>query len=181
MQIDRVLYPIRSLGPGDRIGIWVIGCPHHCYNCSNPELWESDIAKETNVDDLVQILRSQNIVTERVTITGGEPFYQSEELLALLQALRKYGFTDILVYTGYTYETVNRLYPEIINLIDVLIDGPYVDSLNDNKGLRGSSNQIIHIINNNLKSLYDGIEECQRERQNFITDKDIICVGIPLK
>ncbi len=47
MQIDRVLFPITTLGPGNRIGIWTIGCPHKCYNCSNPELWDANVNKDT--------------------------------------------------------------------------------------------------------------------------------------
>ncbi|MDD6914748.1 MAG: 4Fe-4S cluster-binding domain-containing protein, partial [Eubacteriales bacterium] len=52
----RVLFPITTLGPGNRIGIWTIGCPHKCYNCSNPELWDANVNKDINVSDLVSSL-----------------------------------------------------------------------------------------------------------------------------
>lgn len=181
MQIDRVLYPIETLGPGKRIGIWTIGCPHHCHNCSNPELWALDDSRNIAVETLMNMIKKCTPDKVGITITGGEPFYQADDLLQLLTLLKKEGYKDTLVYTGFQYETIKEKYSDILDKIDVLIDGKYIDKLNDDISLRGSSNQIIHIFNKKLKEQYDKILSDKRYRQNFIADGKIISVGIPAK
>ncbi|SCN23517.1 Pyruvate formate-lyase 1-activating enzyme [Clostridium sp. N3C] len=179
MQIDRILYPVKTLGPGERIGLWLIGCPHHCKKCSNPELWERDESKDISIADLVLYIGENNIKADGITITGGEPFYQVEELYILLQELRKLRFEDILVYTGYDFNTIEKNYSKALPYIDVLIDGVYIDELNDNLGIRGSSNQKIHILNEKLYDKYKSLESAKRCRQNFVYGNKIISVGIP--
>ena len=181
MQIDRVLFPITTLGPGNRIGIWTIGCPHKCYNCSNPELWDTNENKDIKVSDLVSSLSNYRDKADGVTITGGDPFFQPAELYKLLIELRKSAFEDILVYTGYSIKLLLKEYSEILSLIDVLIDEPYIDSLNNDVGIMGSSNQKIHILNKALTDEYMGYETIRRSRQNFISNNKIISVGIPNK
>lgn len=181
MQIDRVLYPITTLGPGNRLGIWTVGCPHHCFNCSNPELWEKDETKDIELTNLFDILREYVDLAEGVTITGGEPFCQSEELYYLVMNLKKFGYTDILVYTGYQYDLIKEKHSHILNFIDVLVDGLYIDSLNDNIGHKGSSNQRCILLNSEMKHKYKDFDIKIRQRQNFITNNNIISVGIPFK
>ena len=181
MQIDRALFPITTLGPNKRLGIWTVGCPHKCYNCSNPELWDADESKEVKVADIVTRILPYKDRIEGVTITGGDPFFQADELYELLVLLRKSGFKDILVYTGYSINELRGRYKNILLLIDVLIDGPYIDSLNHNVGIMGSSNQHIHILNPSLKDAYENLSICMRERQNFVHNGEIMSVGIPNK
>ena len=181
MQIDRVLFPITTLGPNKRIGIWTIGCPHKCYKCSNPELWDADKSKEVSVENLVSYISKFINDAEGVTITGGDPFFQPNELYELLKKLRSLGINDILVYTGYAIKEVKEKYADILNLIDVLIDEPYVDKLNNNIGIMGSSNQNIHILNSKLCSLYKDMDKVKREKNNFVSYDKIISVGIPDK
>lgn len=181
MQIDRVLFPITTLGPGNRIAIWTVGCPHKCYKCSNPELWDLDESKEIAVSDLVLNISNYRYEADGITITGGDPFFQADELYKLLKELRRLGFKDILVYTGYSYAYLQKKYSKIINCIDVLVDGLYVDRLNNNIGLKGSSNQNIYIINPSLKEKYKDFNSLKRQRQNFIVNDKIISVGIPQK
>jgi len=181
MQIDRVLYPITTLGPNKRIGIWTVGCPHKCYKCSNPELWSMDESKDISIKGLISYISQYTNDAEGVTITGGDPFLQPNELYNLLKELRNLGFKDILVYTGYTIQELKEKYCEILSLIDVLIDGPYVDELNNNIGIMGSSNQNIHILNPELGGLYKDMDKTHRIRRNYIMSNKIISVGIPNK
>lgn len=60
MQIDRILFPVTTLGPGNRLGIWTIGCPHRCFNCSNPELWNDDAEKDISLSELVSVFKDKN-------------------------------------------------------------------------------------------------------------------------
>ena len=179
MQIDRVLFPITTLGPNKRIGIWTVGCPHKCYHCSNPELWASDESKNIAVSDLISKLYDYKNKAGGVTITGGDPFFQAEELYELLKGLRKIGFKDILVYTGYTFKDLYYKYGNILSLIDVLIDEPYIEALNNDVGIMGSDNQNIRILNPLLKDKYKNLRTVKRSRQNFISNDKIISVGIP--
>lgn len=181
MQIDRVLYPITTLGPGKRLVIWTIGCPHHCANCSNPELWNPNLDKEIEIQYLTEYLEPYLIKCEGITITGGDPFYQGNELIKLIFEIKKICNVDILVYTGYSYAYVKRKYSKAISSIDVLVDGLYVDKLNNNIGLKGSSNQNVYIINPSFKEKYKDFNSLERQRQNFIVKDKIISVGIPQK
>lgn len=181
MQIDRILYPVYTLGPGKRIAIWTIGCPHHCKNCSNPELWDVNKNKDISIPLLLDMILEYSNICDGVTITGGEPFLQGKELEELLYELRKYGYKDILVYSGYSYSYLKQKYEWINSLVDVLIDGAYIDELNDNKGIRGSSNQNIYVLESALSNKYYGYSDTKRKRQNFYSNGKIVSAGIPLK
>ncbi len=184
MNVARVLYPIKVLGPGKRVGIWLAGCPRRCEECSNPELWEPKNYQEIMVDDLLKQLG--NLIKSRyvdgVTVTGGDPFFQPEELLKLLQGINTM-ISDILVYTGYTLEELKASRQdnirECLKHIGVIIDGPYVKKLNNNCLMRGSENQRIIIINHSLKSKYEKyLATAHNEVQNFTTSEGTISVGI---
>lgn len=151
MQIERVYYPVKTLGYGNRIGIWTVGCRHGCFNCSNPELWDNDPDKDVSEKQIINMFTSIPGQVDGVTITGGEPFQQAEELLSLVLYLYKELTQDILIYSGYTLEELqqwkNPTVDKVLAHIAVLIDGKYIEELNDNSSLRGSSNQRIHILN----------------------------------
>lgn len=183
MQIDRIYYPVETLGFGKRIGIWTYGCSHRCNKCSNPELWDEREDKEISISDILCCIQ-QIDEADGITITGGDPFYQVDDLYELLYELRKLGFSDILVYTGFSYSELRELGQkerDTLRLIDVLIDGLYVDELNDNKSIRGSSNQGIHILNPELSKRYEKVENWERKTQIVMNGTQIQAIGIPLK
>lgn len=101
MYASRILYPVKTLGPGDRVGIWLCGCLHGCPGCSNPELWSRGERFRITRERLLQLvgLIAQGAEVNGFTITGGDPLEQSEELALLLPELRKIS-GDILVYHG---------------------------------------------------------------------------------
>ena len=184
MKVARVLYPVKVLGPGMRIGLWLSGCPRRCEGCSNPELWETESYQEVAVADLLnqleKIIRTRSV--DGVTITGGEPLFQPKELAKLLMGLKDLT-TDILVYTGYTLaELKSSAEPavgECLEQIGVVIDGPYVKNLNRDCLLRGSENQRIIVLNQALKAKYDAyLVTAHNEVQNFTVGASTISVGI---
>lgn len=185
MQIDRILYPITTLGPGKRIAIWTIGCTKHCYNCANTELWEpnksKDIAPKTVFDMISELLRSQMV--DGVTFTGGDPLEQFDDLLELVRLLSSIT-SDIIVYTGYTLLEAQRTisaskWQEFTSLISVIIDGPYIDELNDNQcALRGSTNQNIIYFDETVKQQYEDYLQEGRKIQNVFYSDKAISVGI---
>ena len=177
MYVARVLYPVEVLGPGKRIGIWFCGCPRRCKGCSNPELWELQdryITSPKQVFELVmQIAKSYPI--EGFTLTGGDPLYQADDLQELIRLLQTIS-DDILVYTGYSITEINS---EYLRGIAVLIDGEYIEGRNNDCILRGSDNQIIHILDPNYKEKYEEyLLQSTNQIQNFMTSDGVISVGI---
>lgn len=186
MNVARILYPIKVLGPGNRLGIWLVGCHRKCEGCSNPELWEQKEYYEIVLDDLISMLQPilEKEELDGIVITGGEPFNQAKELLQLLKHIEKYT-EDILVYTGYLKEElqckdVSSI--ECLNHIGVLVDGPYIEMLNNNITMRGSSNQNVYVLRESLKQRYETyLAETTNEIQNFMTRNGMVSVGIHKK
>lgn len=149
-------------GPPDRLGIWFQGCPRHCLGCESPSFQHQKdfISLDVFLKDIRSLIIKNHIF--RFIISGGEPFYQPEALFALLKCIHattnKLGMTgtDILLYTGYTLEEVEcmPLGKKILSYVDVLIDGEYIDDLDDGKPLRGSANQRIIFLNAALQAQY---------------------------
>lgn len=182
MQIDRFYYPTQTLGFGNRISIWTVGCPRKCKGCSNPELQSSNPSKDIPIKDIIGAITGFNDV-DGLTITGGEPFFQTEELYSLLAECRKIINGDILVFTGYTLESIKAdvSMSKCLNFIDILIDGEYIEELNDNVGLRGSANQNIIILNEKYSGRYADAEKWPRKSQLVIGENTIVNIGIPIK
>lgn len=184
MQIDRILYPVESLGPGNRLVIWTVGCSKHCPHCANKELWAWDDSRDIAVDELFQMIK-KNVDLEKVdgvTFTGGDPMEQMDDLLELLQMIRQH-ISDILVYTGYTWQEIVEREPlkseSIRKNVSVLIDGRYVDELNDGKCvLRGSTNQKIYYFDPTMQRKYEEYMEKGRKVQNIYSDSGVVSVGI---
>lgn len=185
MLVDRIYHPVTTLGPGERVVVWTCGCSKHCPGCANPELQTANPANEIPVERLAEILTqvSEDNDVHAITLTGGDPLEQPDELAKLLRAIRPH-FSDILVYTGYTAEKLsNALTPcqkdALDGMIDVLIDGPYIEGLNDGKcALRGSTNQNIIVFNPSLQEAYDTEAELPRRIQNAVFDGRAISIGI---
>lgn len=142
-------------GDGLRTVLWVSGCNLKCPSCQNPQTHDpnSGILFDKNAEqELLDSLKPDYIAG--VTITGGHPLdpnnYQT--VLNLCKKIREI-FKDsktIWVYTGFTYETIKDL--EIMKYIDVLVDGPFVEKLKDEKLYwRGSSNQRVINIPETIK------------------------------
>lgn len=184
MNIARILYPVKVLGPGNRIGIWMVGCNRACPGCSNPELWEQKPECEVPVPRIIELIHSisDKHQVDGFTISGGEPMLQAGELLQLITNISDIS-TDILVYSGFSIEELTGSADPSVNSllkrIAVLIDGEYIEELNDNSRLRGSSNQHIHILMNQFESRYkDYIASSSNQIQNFMTTDGIVSVGI---
>ena len=177
MYIARILYPVEVLGPGKRIGIWFSGCSHKCKGCSNPELWQQHEKYKISMDDVLALIHqiSDANPVDGFTITGGDPMEQSYELSVLLQKIKAIN-DDILVYTGYEIEELKGYQ---LKNISVLIDGKYIEELNDNSLLRGSSNQQIHILEDTQKNKYEIYLSTETNKiQNFATNDGVVSVGI---
>lgn len=143
-------------GDGMRVTLFVSGCSHHCKNCQNPLTWdEKDGLPFTQVEleELDEQLSKPYIAG--ITFSGGDPLYinNREEVLGIIRWVSAfYGQKTIWLYTGYTYEELVEMHDktidEILNTVDVLVDGKYVEELRDTVlHWRGSKNQrVIDLI-----------------------------------
>lgn len=131
-------------GDGLRVVLWVSGCSHHCKNCQNPITWDAQ-------DGLVfDEEAKQEIFTELdrdyisgITFSGGDPLYMEnrDDIFEFIKEVKeKYPNKTIWLYTGYTWEEICDL--ELLQYVDVLVDGKFVEALKDqNLPWKGSSNQ----------------------------------------
>lgn len=180
MYIARILYPVKVLGPGNRVGIWFAGCEHHCKGCSNPELWDFQKRYKTSITVVENLLEkiAMDYVIDGFTLTGGDPFFQPEALNELLPILKSYA-DDILVYTGFNYEEIENKYPDLLNVITVVIDGKYIEELNKATPMKGSENQNIIIKDEKYTELYGRyLKNAKNEIQNFTLSDGVVSVGI---
>ena len=181
MYIARILYPVKVLGPGNRIGIWFAGCHHKCKGCSNPELWKADEKYFVTIEQVEKLIRTVAVGHEidGFTITAGDPVEQADELTNLLTRVADIS-QDVILYTGYQIkELTSETQIKLLDRISVLIDGEYKEELNDGAFLRGSSNQIIHILNDQYCDKYEKyIRGNHNEIQNFMINNEVISVGI---
>lgn len=139
-----------ALGPGKRYALWVQGCSIHCEGCLAADSQPEDAGTDFLVDDLVEeILAVRGI--EGLTVSGGEPFEQAEGVLTLVRELRRQRDLGLIIYSGYRFARLRQkggAVAELLSECDVLVDGPYLERLNDGMALRGSSNQRAHALTN---------------------------------
>lgn len=153
MRVIDITYPDVNNGWGCRATLWVAGCPHHCDGCHNPETWDFNQGHKLNRRLLKHVLKLPYI-DGRLTISGGDPCCKEnidDVTCLLLHLLRDNSVKNIWVYTGYRYEYLLKEYPLFMELIDVLVDGPYIKELRDvSLNFRGSSNQRIIDVKKSL-------------------------------
>jgi len=184
ISVRKLYFPITTLGPGKRIGLWTQGCNHACPGCIEPKMWKFDDEYNVSVSDV--LLQIQQLLEENevhgITISGGDPLMQ-KDLLDLLKGIKNLGIDDLLLYTGFTYEEIlrNTEYSKLLPYITVLIDGLYVDELNDNHPLRGSSNQRIIFLNQSFIPRYNEYLKKNREIQFIVDQGTYSLIGIPPK
>lgn len=142
-----------NAAPGVSVSFFTQGCPHRCRGCHNPETWDFEKGKEFTSNTLNEIISalSANGIERSLAIMGGEPLCQDNTFLTYLvikTVKEKLPNTKVYIWTGYYYEDLLKLHDprvaQILELTDVLIDGPYVEALRDiTLPMRGSSNQSI--------------------------------------
>ncbi|MEC4819873.1 MAG: 4Fe-4S single cluster domain-containing protein [Scytonema sp. PMC 1069.18] len=139
-------------GPGCRAVVWVQGCLRECPGCFNTESWSFEINQLISVDHLVEKIL-HNPRNQGVTFSGGEPFWQAAPLAAVARKVKAAGLS-VMSFTGFTLEQLQSEYApagseELLEQLDILIDGPYIQSLalNSPDSPVSSSNQRVHIFN----------------------------------
>ena len=168
-----------ALGPYKRYVLWVQGCKRHCKGCIAKDSWDLNGGTLENINDVVNDILSVPEI-EGITISGGEPFLQSEALCDLVKKIKSQRDLGVIVYTGFSYDKIKD--NPLTKLCDLIIDGEYVDELNDDLSLRGSSNQNIIPITDRYTKLiekYYGVQG--RKTEMHFDDSGVNLIGIPTK
>lgn len=141
-------------GPGLRITIFFQGCPHACPGCHNPKTWDFSGGQEYDLHEWIGSLQITPILSG-VTFSGGEPFAQAEAAAYIAKFIKSQRL-NLWVYSGYLWEELlmnidKPGYRDLINLADVLVDGPFQKELrNLDLPYRGSANQRIILVRQSL-------------------------------
>ncbi|MCC8936021.1 radical SAM protein [Bradyrhizobium sp. Arg68] len=185
VNLSRIHFPITTLGPGRRIGIWFQGCSIRCPGCISMDTWAQGRGT-TTITDVVQAVSPWLSAADGITISGGEPFDQREALFDLLAQLRARTDADILVFSGYPWATICEALDTAPSLIDAVVSGPFDIDETQTLALRGSDNQELHLLTSlgraRLASFERPIDETDRTFDvMFDDDGDVWLAGIPAR
>nr|WP_281426475.1 anaerobic ribonucleoside-triphosphate reductase activating protein [Paenibacillus sophorae] len=143
-------------GSGLRVVVFLSGCEHMCHLCHNKQTWNpcsGILFDETAKNKIFECLNKEYI--DGITWSGGDPLHQNniEEVVNLSKEIKaKYPNKTIWLYSGYKYEWIQKNYPDILQFIDVLVDGKFIQKLSDvNYHWAGSTNQEVIDIQESLK------------------------------
>lgn len=158
MKILNITYPDINNGLGCRVTLWISGCTHKCKGCQNECSWSYNIGETFTTETYKKIYNILKLpYISGLTLSGGDPLNQSEEVLNEILNLVKKLKTDfpnknIWVYTGFTYNELKGLQLEILKYCDILVDGRFINSKKDiTLAFRGSTNQnIINLKTNQI-------------------------------
>jgi anaerobic ribonucleoside-triphosphate reductase activating protein len=173
----------KALGPGIRSVIWVQGCPLHCHGCIAPDWIPQRQARLVHPEELAaELLSDENV--SGLTLSGGEPMLQALPLAAMVEAARRRRDVNVICYSGFTLGELRERPPapgvaDLLERVDVLIDGPYQEAANDAKGLRGSSNQVVHHLTSRLTGYVGAFVEGPRTAEIRVRDRSVLLVGVP--
>ena len=139
-------------GIGLRTSLYCAECVNRCPGCHNPQSWDEQGGQPIAVEDLLRLIIDADM---NVTFTGGDPMLHPEGFIALAQLIRQHTDKTIWCYTGYRYEDLLR-HPgrrALVELCDVLVDGPYIEAERDlTLHFRGSRNQRVIDVRQSLQS-----------------------------
>lgn len=158
--ISRIVERTKVEGPGLRYAIWVQGCPIRCEGCFNPHTWDMLTGEIRRIEDIVTEIKAvleSSPALEGITLLGGEPFSQAYELSVLAGKVKEMGLS-VVTFSGYDYETIRKSghigWSRLLQETDLLIDGPYIQSLHDlSRPWIGSRNQQYRFLTDRYKEL----------------------------
>ncbi|ANU38466.1 anaerobic ribonucleoside-triphosphate reductase-activating protein [Vibrio scophthalmi] len=145
-------YPIDVInGPGTRCTLFVSGCVHQCKGCYNQSTLRLDSGHEFTQaleDQVIADLNDTRIKRKGLSLSGGDPLHPANvaSVLKLVKRVRnECPGKDIWLWSGYTLAELSDEQRAVVDLLDVLVDGKFVQEKKDlNLEWRGSSNQVIH-------------------------------------
>lgn len=138
-------------GEGIRYVIFTQGCPHHCPGCHNPQTHTFGGGKLVSIEDIFDDISKRKDWIDGITLSGGEPFCQIYQCALIAEKAHQMGLS-VWCYTGCLFEDLYKQGIELLEHIDVLVDGPFVQAEKSLElDFRGSRNQRVIDIPESLK------------------------------
>ena len=183
LTVDRIQDKTRVLGPGMRAVVWFHGCFRDCPGCIASGMNKSSDYSEYTAEALFQKISSVNGI-EGITISGGEPLMQNlDELWDFLLQVRQKTSLSVMLYTGYLLQEIKDDEDKcrLLDCVDILIDGPYMEQLDKGQLWRGSENQKIYFLSSRYSETEDGFEQKKGRpiECNFIDSSVFSLTGVP--
>lgn len=182
MKIGRFFFPVHVLGYGKRLGLWTSGCPFLCDNCISKELRSEENGVDLSIQEIITLIKRYD-KADGITISGGEPFLQVNDLYTLICSLLEIGMDDIILYSGFYYEELKNMRSSeidfILDNVACLILGRYEEELNNGKGIVGSSNQ--QVVINKYNDRHNDVRLGKREQQIVFSDDRMVVLGVAPK
>ena len=183
LKVDRIQEKTGVLGPGIRAVIWFHGCFRHCPGCIAAGMNKSQDFTEYTVDELFQKVASVEGI-EGLTISGGEPLMQDlDELYEFLMLVRQKTALSVMLYTGYLLQEINEdeNKKRLLDFVDILVDGPYVEELDHGQLWRGSENQRVYFLSSRYSEAQDSFAQKKGRpiECKFINASDFSLTGVP--
>jgi anaerobic ribonucleoside-triphosphate reductase activating protein len=171
LKLYSLAYPVTALGPGRRVAVWVAGCPLRCKGCITPHLLSADAGKSIAVTRLAHRLLKLPVPLDGVTLTGGEPFVQAEALLTLLDLVKaERPQWNVLTFSGFTLSQWQRgdaAQRQLLQNIDMLVDGPYLAGQPGRHPLTASANQQLHLLTPRAQTLKPALDALPANTANL--------------
>ena len=143
--ISRIHFPVTTLGPGRRLGVWFQGCSIRCPGCVSVDTWDAGIG-QVGLDQLLTTVALHADKADGLTVSGGEPFDQPDALAGLLREWRGLSERSALVFTGREMTDIAPWLERNPGLVDAVMTGPFRSDLPQTLALRGSDNQRLHTL-----------------------------------
>ena len=184
LHVNKIHFPITSLGYGRRIGLWTQGCSIRCQDCLNQDTWQPTSTSGIEVRKFLKSIDGWLQFADGITISGGEPFDQPEALTEFLKLLRKVFPGDVLTYSGYPQQQLFTDHAETLKFVDVLISEPFDSTAGQTLALRGSDNQRIFLLTDLARARYpSGLDRqawgSERRLDVAVTGNEVWMAGIP--
>lgn len=183
LAVSRLHFPVTTLGPGRRVGVWFQGCNIRCPGCVSADTWGFEKG-QTTVAKTLEVITAWLPQADGLTISGGEPFDQADALVALLAGLPLRPDQDILVYSGYPVEALSNTLDRCEGRIDALISDPFIADAPQTLRLRGSDNQRLHLLTERGRRLFSSYQTTagtadRRLDVMFDDDGTVWLAGVP--
>ena len=170
----------RANGPGIRAVVWVQGCTIGCSGCYNEFTHPHKIGALYTPSEVAKWILSIDGI-DGVTFSGGEPFEQAKAVLQVIEEIKQEKQLDVFIFSGYTHaklsSSTDNNVNELLNSIDILSSGPYVEKLRDSSLLwRGSTNQELHYISDRYDETMEGDWTSESPSEEFTIIDNIVYI-----
>ena len=168
LNLSRMHFPVTTLGPGKRIGIWFQGCSLKCAGCISVDTWKTGKGRIA-IKEIYTQIESWASEANGITISGGEPFEQFEALKLILGYIKSnHSNLSVLVYSGFSFESLREKLRELEGLIDALISEPFLQSNPSSHPLMGSANQKLHFLSPCAEKEFSGVQTVIKQPTNKV-------------